>query len=159
MVLERAWGEPLGQHAHALADMVGDQVSQAHMADDLHACLDAAGSCAVRGRFDVHLVFFEPAFRVVLQIRGFHAGQQAGAFHLRDPLVEPFARLRLRFALGGYESSSFRGGSWSISRRNSHVPSLRWMMLPAPFVRRLPSAAMMYLPCRERLRASAASAP
>ena len=32
------------------------------------------------------------------------------------------------------------------SRRNSHVPSARWTMPPDPFVRRLPLAAMMFLP-------------
>ena len=33
-----------------------------------------------------------------------------------------------------------------FTRRNSHVPSARWTMLPDPFVRRLPLAAMMFLP-------------
>ena len=33
-----------------------------------------------------------------------------------------------------------------FARRNSHVPSARWTMLPDPFVRRLPLAAMMFLP-------------
>lgn len=33
-----------------------------------------------------------------------------------------------------------------FSRRNSHVPSARWTMLPDPFVRRLPLAAMIFLP-------------
>lgn len=33
-----------------------------------------------------------------------------------------------------------------FSRRNSHVPSARWTMPPDPFVRRLPLAAMMFLP-------------
>ena len=44
-----------------------------------------------------------------------------------------------------------------FSRRNSHVPSARWTMPPDPFVRRLPLAAMMFLPvgtpsgiCRKR---------
>lgn len=32
------------------------------------------------------------------------------------------------------------------SRRNSHVPSARWTMLPDPFVRHLPLAAMIFLP-------------
>lgn len=33
-----------------------------------------------------------------------------------------------------------------FSQRNSHVPSARWTMPPDPFVRRLPLAAMIFLP-------------
>ena len=103
MVLERGGREPFGKHAHALADMVRGQLGEADTADDLHARMDPAGAGAVRGGLDVEPVFLQPPLRVILQVRALGAGQQAGAFHLGDLRVEPFAGIGLRPAGRRYE--------------------------------------------------------
>ena len=110
MVLERGGREPFGKHAHALADMVRGQLGEADTADDLHARMNPAGAGAVRGGLDVEPVFLQPPLRVILQVRALGAGQQAGAFHLGDLRVEPFAGIGLRATLGRDIASFARGG-------------------------------------------------
>lgn len=140
MVLERGGSEPLGEHAHALADMVRCQVREADTADDLHARVDPAGACAVCGGFDVEPVFLQPALRVVLQVRALGSGQQAGALHLGDLRAEPFAGIGLGAAARRYEPS-FAGGG-----------------IPADFAAELPSSIRAVDDAARALRAPRTSA-
>lgn len=89
--------------------MLRSQVREAHVADDLAAGMQAAGPSPVGGGLDARPVVLQPAFHVVVEVRGLGAGHEAGAFELGDLGVETFPGLGLGAPLG-LDHAAFAGG-------------------------------------------------
>ena len=110
MVFEGAGREPLPQRAHAMADVLGREVLESHVADHVGAGLDPAGARTVRGRLDAGPVVRKPTVRVVNQIRAFASRQQASALQFGQLRLVAFSCLGLGMPLCLDDAAPTGGG-------------------------------------------------